>query len=42
MAGENESKVDSERSLSEFSADEGERLEEAKGKPVRICQGKMD
>ena len=40
MAGKNESKVDSVRSLSEFFADAGERLEEAKGNPGRICQGK--
>ena len=33
-------KVDYVRSLSEFFADAGERLEEAKGKPGRICQGK--
>ena len=33
MAGKNESKVDSLRSLSEFFTDAGERLEEAKGKP---------
>ena len=33
MAGKNESKVDSKRSLSEFFTDAGERLEEAKGKP---------
>ena len=39
MAGKNESKVDSVRSLSEFFADADERLEEAKGKPGRMCQG---
>ena len=39
MAGNNERKV---RSLSEFFADADERLEEAKGKPGRICQGKKD
>ena len=33
MAGKNESK-------NGFFADAGERLEEAKGKPGRICQGK--
>ena len=40
MAGKNKSKVDFVRSLSEFFADAGERLEEAKGKPGRVCQGK--
>ena len=40
MAGKNESKVDSVRSLSEIFADAGERQEEAKSKPGRICQGK--
>ena len=39
MAGKNESKVDSVRSLSEIFAGADERLEEAKGKPGRICQG---
>ena len=33
MAGKNERKVDSVRSLSELFTDAGERLEEAKGKP---------
>ena len=41
MAGKNESKVNSVQSLSEIlPADAGERLEEAKSKPGRICQGK--
>ena len=40
MARKNEIKVDSVRSLSEFFADADERLEEAKGKSGRICQGK--
>ena len=40
MAGKNESKVDSVRSLSEYFAVAGERLEEARGKPGRIWQGK--
>ena len=42
MAGKNESKVDSVRSLSEMIADAGERLEEAKSKLGRVSQGKMD
>ena len=43
MAGKNERKVEIVRSYREVFADHaGERLEETKGKPGRICQGKMD